>query len=135
MRIALLIVGVLALAGIAFVTYELTVAEDLGDRAEAILDEPERFVGERVTIAGEVEKFYPDAFTLGETTWGDELLIVPADGTSVPRVITRREARPHVQITGTVHRNQGGVALPGPRLEPFAGKPYVRATSIDVTNE
>ena len=134
MRIALLIAGVLALAAIAFVTYELTVAEDLGERAEAIVDDPERFVGERVTIAGEVEKFYPDAFTLGETTWGDELLIVPAGRTSVPRVITRRDARPHVQITGTVHRSQGGDALAGARLEAFAGKPYVRATRIEVTN-
>jgi hypothetical protein len=87
-----------------------------------------------VTVVGGVEKFYPDAFTLGETTWGDELLIVPADRTSVPRVITRRAVRPHVQVTGTVHLSQGGDVLPGLRLKPFAGKPYVRATRIEVTN-
>lgn len=131
MRIAL-VVALVAVVGVALVVYEFAHTDDLGDRAEAIVDDPERFVGERVTISGEVERFYPDAFTLGETTWGDELLIVPADRTRVPRVITLRAARPRVEITGTVHRNDGADALPRPLVEPFAGKPYVRASRIDV---
>ncbi len=134
-RPLLLVVGLLALVGVGLVVYELTVAEDLGDRAEAVVDDPEPFLGERVTIAGEVEKFYPDGFTLGETTWGDELLVVPAEGTSVPRVITLREARPRVEITGTVYRNEGAEALPGPLFEVFEGKPYVRASRIEVAGE
>ena len=136
-RSRLLVVGLLALVviGAGLVVYELTAGEDLGDRAEAIIDDPERFLGERVTIAGEVEKFYPQGFTLGETTWGDELLIVPAEQTSVPRVITRRSARPRVDVTGTVHRNEGAEALPGPLLEVFGGKPYVRASRIEVAGK
>lgn len=65
MRIAV-VVGLVVLVSVGLVVYEFAHTEDLGDRAEAIVDEPERFVGERVTISGEVEKFYPDGFTLGE---------------------------------------------------------------------
>lgn len=134
MKIAL-VVGLVVVVGVGLVVYEFAHTEDLGDRAEAIVDDPERFVGERVTISGEVEKFYPDAFTLGETTWGDELLIVPGDGTRVPRVIMLRAAQPRVEITGTVRRNDGADALPRPLFEAFARKPYVRASRIDVSDE
>ncbi len=134
MRIAV-VIGLVVVVGVGLVVYEFAHTEDLADGAEAIVDEPDRFVGERVTISGEVEKFYPDAFTLGETTWGDELLIVPADRTRVPRVITLRAAQPRVEITGTVRRNDGADALPGTLAEAFQGKPYVRASRIELTDE
>lgn len=134
MRIVLSLVGLVVVAAIGWLVYEIAISEDLGDRAEAIVDEPDRFVGEQVTIAGEVEKFYPGAFTIGETTWGDELLIVPVSDTSLPRVITQRAARPRVEIAGTVYRNEGTHRVPGPRFEAFRGKPYVRASGIEVVD-
>lgn len=71
MRIGLALVGLVVVVGAGWLLYEIASAEDLGARAEAIDKDPDHFVGERVTIAGEVEKFYPAAFTLGEATWGD----------------------------------------------------------------
>lgn len=50
-------------------------------------------------------------------------------------MITLREARPRVEITGTVYRNEGAQALPGPLFEVFEGKPYVRASRIEVAGE
>lgn len=134
MRIVLAVVGLVVVVGIGWLIYEIASSEDLGDRAEAIVDDPDRFVGEQVTIAGEVEKFYPGAFTIGETTWGDELLIVPAADASLPDVITRRAGRPHVEIAGTVHRSEGIYRVPGPRFEAFRGKPYVQASGIEITD-
>lgn len=134
MRPVLAIVGLVVLVGIAWLIYEIASSEDLGDRAEAIVDDPGRFVGEQVTIAGEVEKFYPGAFTIGETTWGDELLIVPASDASLPRVITQRAGRPRVEIAGTVYRSEGIYRVPGRRFEAFRGKPYVRASGIEIVD-
>lgn len=133
MKAMLALVGLVGLVGAGVLIYEFANSEDLGDRAEAIVDDPDRFVGEQVTIAGEVEKFYPGAFTLGEATWGDELLIVPAGDTSVPRVITQRAPHPHVEISGTVYRSEGIYRVPGPRFEAFRGEPYVRASRIEIT--
>lgn len=134
MRIVLALVGLVVVVGAGWLIYEIANAEDLGDRAEAIVEDPDRFIGEQVTIAGEVEKFYPEAFTLGETTWGDELLIVPEGDASVPRVIARRAARPRVEIVGTVHRSEGIHRVPGPRFEAFRGKPYVQASGIEIVD-
>lgn len=134
MRIVLALVGLVVAAGIGWSIYEVADSEDLGDRAEAIVDDPARFVGEQVTIAGEVEKFYPGAFTIGETTWRDELLIVPASEASLPRVITQRARRPRVEIAGTVYRSEGVHRVPGPRLEAFRGKPYVQASHIEIAD-
>lgn len=133
MKVMLALVGLVVLIGVGVLIYEFANSEDLGDRAEPIVDDPDRFAGEQVTITGEVEKFYPRAFTLGETTWGDELLIVPAGDTSVPRVITQRAAHPHVEISGTMYRSEGVYRVPGPRFEAFRGEPYVRASRIEVT--
>jgi hypothetical protein len=36
-----------------------------------------------------VATFYSDAFTLGERTTGGMLLIVPRDGTEIPRILAR----------------------------------------------
>jgi hypothetical protein len=107
----------------------------LGDRAEAIVDHPERFVGERVTIAGRVATFYRDAFTIGEGTTGAMLLIVPRDGTDIPRVLARHTGHPQVEIVGTVHRDEGATALHAPRLKAFAGRPYVRASRIALADQ
>ncbi len=134
MRPVLALVGLVVLVGIAWLIYEIASSEDLGDRAEAIVDDPDRFVGEQVTIAGEVEKFYPGAFTIGETTWGDDLLIVPASDASLPRAITQRAGRPRVEIAGTVYRSEGIYRVPGPRFDAFRGKPYVQASGIEITD-
>lgn len=134
MRTVLALVGLVVLVGIAWLIYDIASSEDLGDRAEAIVDDPDRFVGEQVTIAGEVEKFYPGAFTIGETTWDDELLIVPASDASLPRVITQHAGHPRVEIAGTVYRSEGIYRVPGPRFEAFRGKPYVQASGIETVD-
>ena len=76
-----------------------------------------------MTIAGEVEEFYPGAFTLDETTWGAELLIVPAEGTSVPSLITPRAARPDVEIAGTVRLSEAPTRCAGRALRPLTANP------------
>lgn len=134
MKVVLALVGLVVVVGVGWLIYEIANSEDLGDRAEAIVDDPDGFIGEQVRIAGEVEKFYPGAFTIGETTWGDALLIVPASDASLPRVITQRAAHPRVEISGTVYRSEGIHRVPGPRFEAFRGKPYVQASGIEIVD-
>ena len=99
-------------------------------------DAPEERIGEQVTLTGEVASFYPGAFTLGDSTFGDELLVVPGRGTALPPVIRRRAGTPQVEVTGTVLRKGEGVELvPGEQFEPFDGQPYVRADRVTVLEE
>ena len=131
MKIAALLIGIALVIGVGWVAVELANDEDVGDRAEAIAEEPEEFLGQRVTVTGEVESFFPGAFTLGDSTWGEELLIVPAEGVELPRVIRMRAARPDVEVTGIVRRKGDEVELiPGEEFEPYEGEGMIRATRI-----
>jgi hypothetical protein len=132
-RSAALIITLAALVAAGWLVYETTNDEELGERAEAIAEDPEEFFGQRVTVTGEVESFYPGAFTLGDGTYGEELLVVPAEGVALPRVIRLRSARPDVRVTGTVERKGENVELvPGEAFEPLEGAPFVRATRIEL---
>jgi hypothetical protein len=127
------LVGVLVVAGIAWLAVELATDEDVGERAEAIAEDPEEFLGQRVTVTGEVDSFFPGAFTLGDSTWGDELLVVPAEGVELPRVIRLRAATPEVRVTGVVRRKDDEVELVGgEEFEPYEGDGIVRAERIEV---
>lgn len=82
-------------------------------------------------MTGEVDSFFARAFTIGDSTWGDELPIVAADGASIPRSIRLRQARPHVRISGTVRIDDGRVDLVA-GAEPLRRRPYVEAGRIEV---
>lgn len=131
MRALAALVAIALIAGAGWIAYALLIDDDVGSTAEAILEEPERFAGKRVTVTGEVESFFPRAFTLGDSTWGDELLIFAPARVSIPRPIRRREARPRVRISGTVRINDDRLDLV-PGADPFDGEPYVEATRIAV---
>jgi len=133
MKVVALLIGLLVLAGAVWVGVELADDEDVGDRAEAVAEDPDEFLGQRVTVRGEVASFFPGAFTLGDSTWGDELLVVPAEGVELPRVISMRAERPDVEVTGVVRRKDDEVELVGgEEFEPYEGDGIVRATSIEV---
>jgi len=129
--LAAALLTLLLLGGV--VIYQLVDDEDLGERAEEIAEEPEELLGERVTITGQVESFFPGAFTLGASTWGEELLVVPAEGVRLPRVIQMRAATPDVSVTGVVERKGDQVELVGgEEFEPYEGEGIVRASDIQV---
>ncbi len=133
MRFVAVVVTLAALVAAGWLVYALRSDEGLGGRAEAIAEEPEEFFGQRVTVTGEVESFYPGAFTIGDGTYGEELLVVPAAGVELPRAIRLRAARPDVRVTGVVERKGENVELvPGEEFEPLEGAPFVRATSIEL---
>ncbi|MDQ3851039.1 MAG: hypothetical protein M3296_10565 [Actinomycetota bacterium] len=83
---------------------------------------------------GEVESFFPRAFTLGDSTWGDELLIFAPPRVSIPRPIRLRQARPRVRVSGTVHIEDDRID-PVPGADPFEGEPYVEAMRIELVPE
>jgi hypothetical protein len=128
-----LVVGAVLLLGVGLGVVLLGGDEDAGDRAEAIAEDPGEFLGQRVTVTGEVESFFPGAFTLGDSTWGEELLVVPAEGVELPRVIRMREARPDVEVRGEVQRAGEGIELVGgEEFDPYEGEGVIRATRIEV---
>jgi hypothetical protein len=133
MRLAVLIIALAALVAGGWLIVGAASDEELGERAEAIAEEPEESFGRSVTVTGEVESFYPGAFTIGDGSYGEELLVVPAGGVELPRVIRLRAARPEVRVTGTVERKDEDVELvPGGAFEPLEGAPFVRATRIEL---
>lgn len=133
MKVVGVIVAVLVIAAIAWGGYALFARDDLGDTAEAVLEEPDRFVGSRVTVRGDVESFLPDGFTIGDSTFGDELLVVPADGTELPRAIRLRTGTPRIEATGTVRMVDDSFdAGLGEAADPYRGEPVVIASRIAV---
>jgi len=127
--------AVFLLAGVGWAAYSLAVDEDIGNRAEAILEDPEEFVGDTTTVTGTVESFFPEAFTVGDSTWGEEMLVA-TEGAEVPPVISRREGRPRVRVTGTIRIKDDSLELVGGEAgEPFEGEPYLQATRIDVVEQ
>lgn len=135
MKVVALIVAVLVVGGVGWAVYSLLDDEDIGSRGEAILDDPRQFVGDQVTVSGRVESFFPGAFTIGESAWGDELLIVARSPADIPEPIRQRRGRPRIEASGTVAIKQGDVELlPGRQFDPFDGKPYVAADTIEVVD-
>lgn len=129
------LVTVLLLAATGWAVYSLAIDEDIGSRAEAILEDPDEFVGDTTTVTGTVESFFPGAFTLGDSTWGEEMLIA-TEGAEVPPVISQREGRPRVRVTGVIRIKDDSLELVGGEEgEPFEGDPYLRATRIDVVEQ
>ena len=133
MKLLAAIVAVLVIAGIAWGAYALFVRDDLGESAEAVLEEPDRFVGRQVTVRGEVESFLARGFTIGDSTFGDELLVIPADGTELPRTLRLKTGTPRIEATGTVRiMDDSFDAGLGEWADPYRGEPVVIASRIDV---
>ena len=133
MKAALVVIAI-ALAALVGVGIALLAEdEDVGPQAERVVDDPAELMGEQVTVTGQVESFFPGAFTLGDSTFGEEVLVVPGQGVELPPVIRLRAGTPRVEIAGTVLRKEEGVELiPGEQFEPFDNQPYVRAERIDL---
>ena len=133
MKLFGVIVGVLVIGAIGWGGYALFVRDDLGETAEAVLEEPDRFIGSRVTVRGDVESFLPPGFTIGDSTFGDELLVVPADGTELPREIRLRAGTPRIEATGTVRIIDDSFdAGLGEAADPYRGQPVVVASRVAV---
>lgn len=127
------LVGVVLVAGAAWVVYALIDDEEIGSQAEAILEEPGDFVGDQVTVRGEVESFFPGAFTIGDSTWGEEMLIVARGRVAIPETIESRAGRPDVRVTGVVRmKDDSTEILGGEQFEPFEGEPYIDAARIEI---
>ena len=130
--LGLLLVVVLAIVGVLVIA---AANDGLGDRAEAVLDEPEEFVGERVEVSGELSSYYAGAFTLGGG-WlnGDELLVLVDELDDLPQPIRDRADDVDVRVVGVVGRKDESIELvPGEQFEPFDdGTPYVRASRVEL---
>ena len=136
MKAALVVIAVALVAVVGIGIALLADDEDLGPQAEQVVDDPNELIGEQVTLTGQVESFFPGAFTLGDSTFGDEVLVVPGPGAELPEVIRLRAGTPRVEVAGTVLRKGEGVELvPGEQFEPFDGQPYVRADRISVLTD
>lgn len=59
MKIFVLVILIAVVAGGVWGAYELLNDEDIGSRGEAIIEDPDRFVGEEVTVTGTVESSSP----------------------------------------------------------------------------
>ena len=104
---------------------------------EAITDNPTRYVGQTVSVRGEVDESYgPRAFSIDNGEWfDDDLLILDAVG---PEMAGRQwAADDRVQVLGTVHlfrlrdfEQQMNVDLDDARLGEWEGKPVVFAWSV-----
>ena len=125
---------IVAVVGAVLLATTVT-SSGLGDRAEAVLDDPASFTGERVTVRGELSSYYPRAFTLGGG-WlnGDELLVLVDELDRLPEAIRDRADDIDVRVTGVVGRKDDRIELvPGEQFEPFEdGVPYVRADQVEI---
>ncbi len=99
-----------------------------------IVENPEPFVGQRVTVSSEVEEVIStSAFTLDSpTAIGNRLLVIRI----TPGEVTVIEGVP-VQVTGTVREfelpaieEEVGVALDDEAFTEFEGRPAIVAQSI-----
>ncbi len=131
MKTAVVLIAIVLLAGLGWTIYDRLNDEDIGSTGEAIIQDPQRFVGDEVTVTGEVDSFFPGAFTIGDSTWGEEMLIVAGEDTTIPRTIRLRQAHPRVRVCGTVRIKDERVELV-PGADPFEGQPYVKATRIEI---
>ena len=82
--------------------------------ARTIYDEADSYLGQTVTVSGEVSEIYgPNAMTIGEDLWGEDLLVVVPPSATVSGATPTGDAvsgfldlNPEyvVQVTGTVGR-------------------------------
>lgn len=109
--------------------------EDVTDGDEPIT-EPDRFVGQTVTVSGEVSDLLgPSSFEIaGEDAGGEGLLVVGA--AQAPTL----DADAVVKVTGTVRdgfdvaeaERDLGLTLDDERFSSFLGRHYVAASSVEV---
>lgn len=133
-KTAVVFVVLLTLAAAAVAV--AAIADDgLGDRAEAVLEDPQSLVGQRVTVRGELSSYFPNALTLGGG-WlnNEELLVVVDDFDQLPEPVRERRDDIDVRVTGVVGIKDDSLELvPGRQFEPFEdGAPFVRAQRIEV---
>jgi hypothetical protein len=109
---------------------------------DAILDEPERFVGQVVTVYGELNREYGlRAFTIedGDLLFDDALLVVtPVPVRALPAWRLPAVDERDVRVTGTVRRldvpgleRTLGIDLDDELFAGWDGRPVVVATAID----
>lgn len=97
------VVGLIAVIAVIWIVVEATEpdAPDVGVTVGDITENPTAYMGQNVTVSGEVEEIYTTgAFTLDGGDWGmdDDLLVV---GATAPRAITEDDL---VQVTGEVRQ-------------------------------
>lgn len=108
-----------------------------------VIDDPDTFVTERVTVVGRVDERLSDAaLTLVASETGDEELLVIIDqtlsgGASEQDAPGWREAQA-IEVSGTVRRFQlpfieevAGVTLDAERFESYLGQPVLVAERVD----
>ena len=119
---------------------------DNGTTISEITDAPNNYVGNTVTVSGEVNRIVgPRAFTIGGDDFigGDELLVVSAN--AMPAIADRTTDNALVendliQVTGPVRmfdlaafEKEIGFDLDNSLFGEYAGKPAVVAQSVDLT--
>lgn len=131
------IIAALAAVAVVVVVAVIFADDGLDDRAEAVLEEPEEFYGERVEVEGNLSSFYDGAFTLGGGLFNQDELLVVHDGVDdLPAPVRNRRDDAEVRVVGVVERNRQGLELiPGERFEPFEDGPYVRAQQVSLEEE
>jgi hypothetical protein len=96
-----------------------------------VADEPEDYLGQTVTISGEVEERWARAFTIGGGALGEEVLVLPKAGVTVPPVTTDDRADDVLQVTGTVRVvDDDNRAALGDEFDAWDGEPAIIATSV-----
>ncbi len=107
--------------------------DEVGDEAAGIIDDPESFVGEQVTVSGEVNKVVGNnAFRIGGKDLGGEPLLVVSSKRSN---VSQDEL---VEVTGTVREfdlaeleNDFGVDLDDDAFTRFEGEHVIVADNVD----
>lgn len=143
--------GIIALLLLALILIPLFNADDsagpeVGATVSDITDNPEEYLGETVTVSGEVDDAIgPRAFTIGgqEFYGGDTLLVVSAN--PLPTIADRPADEAVltddvVQVTGPVRRfnlaefeSTIGADLDDALFTAYDGQPAVIARSVDLT--
>ncbi|GIK76727.1 MAG: hypothetical protein EDQ89_03685 [Acidobacteria bacterium] len=143
MIIALIVAGVVV--WIVLAATEESPGPEEGATVGTILDEPEEYLGETVTISGEVADAsqVPGAFTIGTLDREGAIVVLPTDQVDLDRAeITESDP---IQVTGTVERVTGDIEDEGEFVfedddpdedeyielfDEFEGLPAIAATDV-----